>query len=76
MGAFYLAQMIRQNNDDTVLGLLSYRLGATRVKRNIAKHGGVEEYLASMRGRPKTPLSYVEQIIEHQQKFSQHDQTL
>jgi soluble lytic murein transglycosylase-like protein len=74
MGAFYLAQMIRRWQGDVTLGLLSYRLGAARVARNIDKHGSAKLYVASMEGKSKTPLSYVEQILDYQKRFSEHDQ--
>ena len=74
MGGFYLSQMIRRWDGAVTLGLLSYRLGAARVSRNIKKAGSAELYIDSMRGQSKTPLSYVEQILDYQQRFSDHDQ--
>jgi soluble lytic murein transglycosylase-like protein len=74
MGAFYLAQMIRRHDGDVTLGLLSYRLGAARVARNIAKFGSAELYIDSMRSKSKTPLSYVEQALDYQQRFADYDQ--
>ncbi|MBC8369743.1 MAG: transglycosylase SLT domain-containing protein [Planctomycetes bacterium] len=74
MGAFYLAQMTRRWDGDKVLGLLSYRLGAGRVSRNIKEHGSSAIYIDSMRGKAKTPLSYVEQILDYQQRFADYDQ--
>ena len=74
MGGFYLAQMIRRWDGSVTLGLLSYRLGAARVSRNIKKAGSAELYIDSMRGQSKTPLSYVEQILDYQQRFADHDQ--
>lgn len=75
MGGFYLAQMIDRWDGDVTLGLLSYRLGAAGVSRNINESGSVELYLGSMRGKSKTPLSYVEQILDYQQRFAKYDQT-
>ncbi|MDE0586604.1 MAG: transglycosylase SLT domain-containing protein, partial [Planctomycetota bacterium] len=74
MGGFYLSQMIRRWDGSVTLGLLSYRLGAARVSRNIKKSGSVELYIDSMRGQSKTPLSYVEQILDYQQRFADYDQ--
>ena len=74
MGGFYLAQMIRRWDGSVTLGLLSYRLGAARVSRNIKKAGSAELYIESMHGQSKTPLSYVEQILDYQQRFADHDQ--
>ena len=74
MGGFYLAQMIRRWDGSVTLGLLSYRLGAARVSRNIKKSGSADIYINSMRGQSKTPLSYVEQILDYQQRFADHDQ--
>jgi soluble lytic murein transglycosylase-like protein len=75
MGSFYLAQMIRRWDGSVTLGLLSYRLGAARVSGNIKKAGSADLYIESMRGQSKTPLSYVEQILDYQQRFASHDQT-
>jgi soluble lytic murein transglycosylase-like protein len=74
MGGFYLSQMIRRWDGSVTLGLLSYRLGAARVSRNIKKSGSAELYIDSMRGQSKTPLSYVEQILDYQQRFADYDQ--
>ncbi|MGY8733492.1 MAG: lytic transglycosylase domain-containing protein [Pirellulales bacterium] len=74
MGGFYLSQMIRRWDGAVTLGLLSYRLGAARVSRNIKKSGSADLYINSMRGQSKTPLSYVEQILDYQQRFADHDQ--
>jgi len=74
MGGFYLSQMIRRWDGSVTLGLLSYRLGAARVSRNIKKSGSAEFYIDSMLGQSKTPLSYVEQILDYQQRFADYDQ--
>ena len=72
MGAFYLAQMQRRWEGDDTLALLSYRLGAARVARDLKQFNSKTEYLGSMNAT-NSPLAYCQQINDMRQKFYRYE---
>lgn len=72
MGAFYLAQMQRRWEGDDTLALLSYRLGAARVARELKKFSSKKEYLESME-IVNSPLAYCYQISNMRQEFYRYE---
>ena len=71
MGAKYLAQMMMHRKGDVDLALLSYRLGPTRVTRDVHAAGGVDPYLEMLRNKPKSAWGYRDQVVRMRGKFEQ-----
>ena len=74
MGAAYWKELLRQKKGDVDLALLSYRLGAARVSREIKKHGSKKGWVKLMEASEKTPWNYRSQILEFAQIFRQRAQ--
>jgi soluble lytic murein transglycosylase-like protein len=64
LGAWYLAEQLTRFDEDVDLALLAYRLGPTRVARELAAAGSKEAYAESLRGRRPSPWGYREQVLE------------
>ena len=74
MGAAYWKELLRQKKGDVDLALLSYRLGSTRVSRELKKYGSKEAWVKMMEASKKTPWHYRSQILEYAQIFRQRAQ--
>lgn len=72
MGATYLAKMHRRWDGDLDLAILSYRLGPTRVRRQMEAAGGQEAYFAELQGKSPTPWAYRDQILAARLRYSEH----
>lgn len=70
MGARYLAKMRRRWDGDLDLAILSYRLGPTRVRRQMEAAGGQEAYFAELQGKSPTPWAYRDQILAAQKRYA------
>jgi len=70
LGADYLRHMIAYCDGDVDLGLLSYRLGPSRVKQLVAAAGGSEAWFAAIREQQPSPWGYREQVMEIRDRFA------
>lgn len=64
LGAWYLAEQIKRFDGDVDLALLAYRLGPTRVRRELNAAGSREAYVAALKQRTPSPWGYREQVEE------------
>lgn len=71
LGAWYLAEQIRRFDGDTDLALLAYRLGPTRVRRELNAAGSREVYVADLQKRQPSPWGYREQVEELRAVFAE-----
>jgi soluble lytic murein transglycosylase-like protein len=69
LGAHYLAEQIRHRKGDVDLALLSYRLGPTRVSRELKAAGGREAFLHALRNRPGSAWGYRVQVVIMRDRF-------
>ena len=70
LGADYLRHMIAYWDGDVDLGLLSYRLGPSRVKRLVAAAGGQAEWFAAIREQHPSPWGYRQQVLAIRDRFA------
>ena len=63
MGARYLRELLNRWDDDVDLALLGYRMGPTRVARELRENGR-EVWLAGLRTREVSPWNYRTQVLE------------
>lgn len=63
MGARYLSELLARFDGDVDLALLGYRMGPTRVAREVAAEGR-ESWLDALRARSSSPWDYRVQVGE------------
>ena len=70
LGADYLRHMLAYCDGDLNLAILSYRLGPSRVRRNVEAAGGKEAWFEEIRAERPSPWGYLEQIMEMRDRFA------
>lgn len=73
LGADYLRHMTAYCDGDVDLAILSYRLGPSRVRRDVAAAGGQEQWFAEISNVRPSPWGYLEQIKEMRARFAAED---
>ena len=63
MGARYLAELLARFDGDQDLALLGYRMGPTRVAREV-RDGGRAAFVEELQARASSPWNYRSQVLE------------